>query len=116
LLSAFTVGSAGYSWSFWRGTAERPLPLPYSMLTRPCPSSPTLTRSRGSLRTASAKWRAWTAARPGDFTVAGTVIDVVTSRSVPVMRRVSPSASSRTVERIGIVLFEGTEARAVDSA
>ena len=48
--------------------------------------------------------------------LAGTVIVVVTSRSVPVMRSSPFSASSSTVERIGSVLFEGTEARAVDNA
>src|SRR5512140_2926397 len=112
LASALTVGRAGNSLSFWRGTAERPLPLPYSTLMRPWASSLTFTRSRGSLRTESAKWRAWTAARPGALTVHGTVTEVVTSRSVPVMRSSFFSASSRTVDRIGIVLFDGTEARA----
>src|SRR5882672_4529571 len=116
LASALTVGVVGNSLSFCRGTAERPFPLPYSTRMRPCASSVTFTSSRGILRTESAKWRACTAARPDALTVHGTVTDVVMSRSVFVMRNSSFSASMSTVERIGMALLPGTDARAVESA
>ncbi len=113
--SATTSGWAGKS-SVLSGRSEKRGPFPW--ISTSVPVAPSVTMPAGILRTASDRRRPGITALPSSRTSTSASVRIVTSRSVPVTRRVFPATSQRRPWRTGKAVLAPTArlARARTSA